>query len=520
MKKRAAIRSLIVVFIVMIEICCVVLYQHSSVQINISNAYQELDDSARMQTKVFMAKFNGHYAIIESFASTLSDRESFNTPDIISRMNAVVNTKSNEFINVSICGTDGIYYTNDGRSLVCSDRDYFKKAMKGEKSIQKINNARLEGDSRFVMTVPIFDGDKVIGTVLGSMSIDGFEKLLISESFDRNSFSVLTDSDGKIMLSYENFLSMEKGTAVFELLENGNVSEEKMQKIKSDFKNESDGNIQYSKNGEGRLAVYRYLGINDWMIINVVPKSVIDKRCSDQMQMGWIVIAVTVIGMFALMMQFVIRERREVLAEEDRKIQLMLSQIKPHFLYNTLSAIRALIKEEPDTASKLVYDFSKYLRNNIDSLTTNKLIEFKDELNHIKSYTEIEKIRFKGEINVVFDIQEDDFCVPPLSIQPLVENAIKHGLHNKKGGGTVTVKTSKDSKDYVITVEDDGVGFDKCAKDDIPHSSTGLKNVEYRLQRMCKGNLSIVSQSDSGTVVTVKIPIKEMRDKNENHIGR
>ncbi len=193
---------------------------------------------------------------------------------------------------------------------------------------------------------------------------------------------------------------------------------------------------------------------------------------------------------------------------ENQRVTMMLSQIKPHFMYNTLSAIAATIEENPKEAQRLVYQFSRYMRGNIDSLSGNQLISFSEELKHITAYSEIEMFRFGERVRVDFDIKPRDFLLPPLTVQPLVENAIKHGIREGTGSGVVKVSTREEGSAYLITIEDNGRGFD-TSQDNKRVGSAGLANVEYRLQAMCGGSLSIESAINIGTKVTVSIPKSE-----------
>lgn len=148
---------------------------------------------------------------------------------------------------------------------------------------------------------------------------------------------------------------------------------------------------------------------------------------------------------------------------QESQLELMMGQIQPHFIFNTISSIRTLVKIDPDVAYKMLYDFSNYLRANVDNVTNLSGIKFASEVEHIKSYVNIEKVRFGDRLNVEYDITVTDFTVPPLSIQPLVENAIKHGVFKKPEGGTVSLKSYEDGDNYVVKISDDGVGFSKEA---------------------------------------------------------
>lgn len=191
---------------------------------------------------------------------------------------------------------------------------------------------------------------------------------------------------------------------------------------------------------------------------------------------------------------------------EESRITVMVSQIHPHFLFNSLSAIRHLCRTQPDVAWEALGDFASYLRANTDALTSTKLIPFPQELRHIQSYLKLEKLRMGSRLNIVYDIQEEDFLLPPLTVQPLVENAVKHGIFYAKGGGTVRIATCRQGDAVVITVSDDGVGFDMEQKDDTQaRVYVGIQNVQTRLQKLLRAKMHIDSEKDKGTTVTIRI---------------
>ena len=152
---------------------------------------------------------------------------------------------------------------------------------------------------------------------------------------------------------------------------------------------------------------------------------------------------------------------------QESQLELMMGQIQPHFIFNTLSSIRTLVKIDPDVAYKMLYDFSNYLRANVDNVTNLDGIRFAAEVEHIRSYTNIEKVRFGERLKMEFDIGVSDFIVPPLSIQPLVENAIKHGVCQKIEGGTVTLRSYGIEGYNVVEVNDDGTGISSEAASSI-----------------------------------------------------
>lgn len=222
-----------------------------------------------------------------------------------------------------------------------------------------------------------------------------------------------------------------------------------------------------------------------------------------------IAICISAILMFVVSML----EQNRILAKSERnaadlKIELMLSQIAPHFIYNTLTTISQMCESDPKLAKETTLEFSRYLRGNMDALSRNESIPFSRELDHTKCYTAIEKKRFGDRINVVYDVRDKEFSIPPLTLQPLVENAIKHGLCKKKGGGTVRIKTERNSEYIYVVVVDDGIGFDRKNVSDDDSVHIGLKNVESRLKSMCGGDLRIESTPGRGTMAVIAIPCK------------
>ena len=198
----------------------------------------------------------------------------------------------------------------------------------------------------------------------------------------------------------------------------------------------------------------------------------------------------------------------------ESRIATMISQIQPHFIYNTLGTIEQLCTTEPTEASKLVRNFSLYLRGNFSELDNAKPIRFSQEMNHVKHYTDIEQVRFP-DMTIQYDLRSVEFLLPALSVQPLVENAIKHGLMGLEEGGIVTISAYETKTSYVVEVMDDGVGFDMNAGyDESKH--VGIKNIRGRIEAMCGGTLTIESKIGSGTKATIRIP-REATENDSDH---
>lgn len=210
------------------------------------------------------------------------------------------------------------------------------------------------------------------------------------------------------------------------------------------------------------------------------------------------------------------QRKTEVLEKElmESRIDIMLSQMQPHFLYNSLTVIDQLCKTDVNLARKALASFSTYLRCNLNSLKRKGMITFSEERKHIEAYLTLEKLRFGELLCVEYDIQEEDFLLPVLSVQPLVENAVKHGLGDKQDGGTVIIATREEKDRYIITVTDDGVGFVPGEmKGNGEH--LGIENIRKRLASVCGGELEIKSEVGRGTVAAVTI-FKERTGKHEN----
>ena len=188
----------------------------------------------------------------------------------------------------------------------------------------------------------------------------------------------------------------------------------------------------------------------------------------------------------------------------ESRISTMMSQIRPHFIYNTLGSIEQLCKLDPPKAGDLVHNFAKYLRGNFGELDNPKPIRMSQEMEHVHHYISIENVRFP-DMTFMFEMKSEDFQIPALTVQPIVENAIKHGLMKLPRGGTIHVVSYETDTDYCISVVDDGVGFDTSVLID-ERKHVGLRNIRERLKVMVNGKLEIESTVGVGTKVLVTIP--------------
>lgn len=210
-----------------------------------------------------------------------------------------------------------------------------------------------------------------------------------------------------------------------------------------------------------------------------------------------------------LHIQFV-REHEDDLKAQQR-IRIMMSQIKPHFLFNALNTIRALYTKDPHLADKTIEGFSMYLRQNLESLGQPELIPLSKELEHTRFYAEIEMLQYPS-IRVEFRIGDEDLMIPSLTIQPLVENAIRHGVRSKEHG-LVTIDVQREEGGHRITIADNGVGFDPSAPRSSGRTHIGMDNVRNRVEQMCGGSMTVESEKGKGTTVTLWIPFNHEKDK-------
>ena len=194
---------------------------------------------------------------------------------------------------------------------------------------------------------------------------------------------------------------------------------------------------------------------------------------------------------------------------QESRISIMLSQMQPHFIFNTLNTIYHLCEIDPKIARSTINSFSQYLRNNINNLERSEMIHFDKEMSFVKAYLDIEKVRFDDELQITFDTPVDNFKLPVMTVQPIVENAVKHGTSKKQGVSSLFISTRETDSAYEIEIRDTGAGFDTSLPLNDEHKHVGISNVRQRLKHLCAGTLSIESAVGKGTTATIRIPKKE-----------
>ena len=245
-------------------------------------------------------------------------------------------------------------------------------------------------------------------------------------------------------------------------------------------------------------------------VVMILASVYLDGRVyNDRQPVTFLTVAIVTSSMFYyiwLHLQFA-REHEDDLKARQR-IQIMLGQIQPHFLYNTLGAIKSTYYDDPELARRAIDQFTDFLRHNMDSLTDDQPISFEKELAHVRCYLDLLQLRFGDSLHVEYDLECPDFRIPTLTLQPLVENAVSYGVRkNPKGNGLVIIRTRELPESYEASVNDNGPGF---VPDNVPgdseRSHIGIQNVRSRLHSAIGGELIIQSEPGKGTSAVMILP--------------
>ncbi|MBQ7563375.1 MAG: histidine kinase [Lachnospiraceae bacterium] len=204
-----------------------------------------------------------------------------------------------------------------------------------------------------------------------------------------------------------------------------------------------------------------------------------------------------------LMAELVRRYQEQKEEAVRQRTQVAVLQMRPHFIHNTLMSIYYLCARDPQKAQQVILDFSRYLQSNFTAIVREGTIPFAEELEHTRAYLAVEQARYQGQLFVEFDTPNTFFRIPALTLQPIVENAIKHGVDPDLEPLYVTVTTEDTDRGVRITVEDTGPGYAPSDEDE-PHFA--LDNIRERLKAICGGTLNIKPRETGGTKVTVFIP--------------
>ncbi len=197
------------------------------------------------------------------------------------------------------------------------------------------------------------------------------------------------------------------------------------------------------------------------------------------------------------------RQQREI---ANQRTNVMVLQMRPHFIYNTLISIYSLCRLDPQKARQVTMDFTNYLRRNFNAVASDSPIPFSTELEHTRAYLAVEQAQYDDMLVVDYDTPYTHFRLPPLTLQPIVENAVKHGMNPDADPLSISIQTRHKNDGTEIIVEDNGCGFDP-SDESRPH--TALENIRQRLAMMCEGAIEVMSRDEGGTRVVVTIPDRE-----------
>lgn len=225
----------------------------------------------------------------------------------------------------------------------------------------------------------------------------------------------------------------------------------------------------------------------------------------------YFVLAILGVTIAFLIFFFIFRmQYKHKISDLDYKIKSL--QMRPHFIYNILSNIYYLCELDPLKAQKVIDDFTVYLKKNFSAVSKQGLISFEEELQHTKAYLAVVKARYEDLILVKYDTPLLNFKLPPLTLEPLVENAVKHALDPDSDPLHIIIRTRLENNYNVIIVENTGIDYptenDNKSKpslkpDNEPH--IGLMNIKSRLAVSCSGSLTLSKRPDGGTIAIIRI---------------
>lgn len=223
---------------------------------------------------------------------------------------------------------------------------------------------------------------------------------------------------------------------------------------------------------------------------------------------GVLAIALGTVVAALVMLVFLLSDQQEQFVRQveenaQKAFDIRILQMRPHFIYNALTSIYYITEADPEKGLGVLRDFTVYLRRVFGNVTQREPIPFEEELEHTRAYLSVEQARFEGQLAVVLDTPHTGFRLPPLTLQPIVENAVKHGMDPETELLTIVVRTRAVNGGSEITVENDGADFTPPLEGE---EGVGLASTEARLRRMCKGTLKIESRDGGGTVVKLWIP--------------
>ncbi|WP_170932593.1 sensor histidine kinase [Desulfosporosinus sp. FKB] len=366
----------------------------------------------------------------------------------------------------------------------------------------------------------------VLAGAAASLTIETIQQIAQQAGYGKKGYGFLLAQDGTF-ITHPNALWAMRGKT-------STVSDRNMQQLGKLVSSTKSGIFRFSDNGEKRVAFYNSIPIAGWTLVTVADENELFASANELHVLMLVIISSIIIVtlMFAYIMFLLLNlkqsnaarealenRNKELIAtkETERKIlqaeiSVLQAQIQPHFLYNTLNSITALCRTDSLKAAELLEELSDYLQGKF-RFNNMELIPLDQELDLVKSYLAIEQVRFGKRLEVEYHVEPNtNPFIPPLILQPLVENAVKHGVYPQRQGGIVRISIKNVDQETVISVTDNGVGM---TADKVKHLlndegaqevGVGLRNIQKRLQKHYGYGLEVQSIINKGTTVTVKIP--------------
>ncbi len=258
------------------------------------------------------------------------------------------------------------------------------------------------------------------------------------------------------------------------------------------------------------------LSARDRFFLSVTPMLPLTSLLWDYLFPGvasWYLLLFIAIAANYIRLMFVAMEtaQAEVRRLEMNRTRATLERIKPHYIYNVLASIYYLCDQDVGTAKEAIHIFSDYLRDVLNMMEEQSLIPFSRELRTVRNYLELEQMRFGDRIRVRYQIETDEFLLPPFAVQPLVENSVKHGAEQSENGGEIVIATYDRPDRYVVVVQDSYEGFDTDQAE--AGEGSGTKYVREILSMTVGGSLQIKSRQGAGTVSMISVPKKTKNQK-------
>ena len=392
-----------------------------------------------------------------------------------------------------------------------ADRHYFSVIASGEATecMELLTTTKYVSEPRMLFSVPVYEDGSLCGVLFESKTIAAMEDTLMGLTGTGKGLgiAIVTPDDTLVMKNDRDSCCLQEdgpSECCCELLD--------------DWCDDLTGGTRLDLTGSGYSATAK-LSYNDWSVVCIADRKTAEVLYGIEhynlLKLG-VLLTLLMAGVLLYIIYLLsakIRRKEAQLAETlaVSRMKIAASQMQPHFLYNALSSIREVVRENPDYASDLIYDFTVHLRACIRSMTDDSLITMEQELENIRAYIGIEKMRFGEKLRVQYALESTDFQVIPLGLQPFVENSVRHGIYERgASGGTVSITETEHEAYHEICIRDDGVGFDyEQVRREVANGTrdaAGIQNSVYRFETMLQAKVEIDSCPGIGTGVTIRIP--------------